>query len=306
MRVLVTGANGYLGRAVVEALETAGHEPVSMVRRTDALGTAVRVADLLDESALRTALDGVDAVCHLAGLTRARESVDDPIRYFRVNTVGTITLLSAMAAAGVRRIVFASTGSIYGTSARQPMTEDLPDVPPHPYAASKLAAELAIQGHAQGGMASAVILRLLNVAGGVDPDTTRLVPRVLAAAVNRSVLPVNGDGSAVRDYLHIDDAAAAFVAAVEHMPPFGDAVRFNIGSGRGTSVMDVIRAAERVTGRRVQVEHRPAVPEPASLVSSSTAAHSGLGWRPERSDIDAIVRHAWLAQADPGSADAAV
>jgi UDP-glucose 4-epimerase len=200
-----------------------------------------RVADLLDESGLRDALRGVQAVCHLAGLTRARESTVDPLRYFRVNTGGAIALLDAMAATGVARIVFASTGSIYGTPERQPMTERLPDAPPHPYAASKLAAESAISAQARTGRLSATVLRLTNVAGGADPDPTRLIPRAFAAAVNASALEVNGDGSTVRDYLHVVDAAAAFVACVDNPPPDGFR-RYIIGSGHGSSVRDVVAA----------------------------------------------------------------
>ncbi|WP_330233089.1 NAD-dependent epimerase/dehydratase family protein [Nocardia sp. NBC_00508] len=292
MRVLVTGANGYLGRPVIDALEAAGHDPIAMVRTaTSSIHAPTRVADLLDEVKLREALDGVEAVCHLAGLTRARESTVDPLRYFRANTAGTIALLDAMAATGVPRIVFASTGSIYGSPERQPMTEDMPDAPPHPYAASKLAAEFAIHAQAQAGNLSAVVLRLLNVAGGADPDPTRLIPRALAAARQRSALEINGDGSTVRDYLHIVDAAAAFVACVENMPPLGKATRYNVGSGQGTSILVVVVAAvERVTGHRIHLVHRPPVPEPAALIGNPSKAIAELRWYPAHSHIDGIVR----------------
>ncbi|MFI5535696.1 NAD-dependent epimerase/dehydratase family protein [Nocardia sp. NPDC051900] len=290
VRVLVTGANGYLGQAVVRLLAGAGHEPIAMVRDCGSpLRVPTRVADLLDEDGLRKAVDGVEAVCHLGGLTRARESAADPLRYFRVNTGGTVALLDAMAAAGISRLVFASTGSIYGTPARQPMTERLPDAPPHPYAASKLAAEWAISAQAGTGRLSATVLRLMNVAGGADPDPTRLIPRAFAAARKGSALEVNGDGSAVRDYLHIDDAAAAFVACIENIPPKGEFRRFLIGSGRGSSILDVVAAVERRTGRRIQLIHRPPAPEPAALISDPAKAMAELPWRPAQSDLETIV-----------------
>ncbi|MGQ4618146.1 NAD-dependent epimerase/dehydratase family protein [Nocardia sp. R7R-8] len=291
VRVLVTGADGYLGRAVVELLGSAGHEPIAMVRKSGStLPAPTRVADLLDEAPLREALDGVDAVFHLGGLTRARESTADPLRYFRVNAGGTVALLDAMAATGVSRIVFASTGSIYGTPERQPMTEGLPDAPPHPYAASKLAAEWAIRSQASTGRLSAVVLRLMNVAGGADPDPTRLIPRAFAAATSGSALEVNGNGTAVRDYLHIIDAAAAFVACLANMPPKGESRHYLIGSGRGSSILDVVAAVERRTGRRIQLRHRPPAPEPAGLISDPTKAMTELPWRPAHSDLETIVR----------------
>ena len=257
--------------------------------------TEIRQADLLDIESLRRAVHGVDAVCHLAGLARGRESFAEAVQYVRVNISGTVSLLEAMHATGVRRIVYASTGSIYGAPELQPMNEALPDAPPNPYASSKRGGELAIEAIAGGGECAAVIARLSNIAGGVDPDRTRLIPRALTAAAGRSVLAVNGDGSAVRDYLHLRDAADAFVACVEHLPEVGVIDRYNIGSGRGTSVMDVITAVERVTDRRIPLEHRPPVAEPAQLVSDPSKAASEIGWSPKESDIDAIVLDAWSA-----------
>ncbi|MFE9326309.1 NAD-dependent epimerase/dehydratase family protein [Nocardia sp. NPDC052278] len=294
MRVLVTGAAGYLGTAVVSALLAAGHDAVAMAHaeRPDILhATDIRDADLFDPVALRRAVDGVDAVCHLAGLTRVRESMTDPLRYFGVNTVGTIALLDAMATAEVPRFVFASTGAIYGDVGGRPIAEDLPDNPPHPYASSKLAAETAVEAHD----AAAVVLRLLNVAGGRDPDPARLIPRVLTAAARNESLEVNGDGTTVRDYVHVADAANAFVAGLEHLPPPGVTERYVIGSGRGTSVRQVVAAVEKVSGRRVALIHRPAAPEPSSLVADPAKAVDQLRWVPKHSDIEAIADQMWHA-----------
>jgi UDP-glucose 4-epimerase len=306
VRALVTGINGYLGGAVVEALRRCGYDVVGLVHNNRSqvpTGLPARTADLLDPSSLRTAVQDIDVVCHLAGITRVRESLANPLRYFDVNTGGTVALLRAMESAGVRAMVFASTASIYGTPDRQPMTEDLREDPPHPYAASKRAAELAIESQARAGKLAAVVLRLFNIAGGHDLDSSRILPRAFSAVAGDSpALAVNGDGSAVRDYVHIADAAGAFAAAIARMPDSCVCLRYNIGSGVGTSVKELIDAITRVTGRDVPVEHRAAVPEPPRLVSDSTLAHRELGWTATNSDIESIIRSAWSARTEkPGT-----
>lgn len=298
MRVLVTGAGGYVGRAVVSALSLASHDAVALVRRADVRvpGAAAHwVGDIQSVDTFDQALREVGAVCHLAGLTRARDSWADAARYFEVNAGGTATLLRAMEAAGVARLVFASTGAIYGNPETQPMGEELPDDPPHPYAASKVAAEAAIHWQARATGLAATVLRLFNVAGGSDPDPTRIVPRVLGAVRAGTPLEVNGDGTAVRDYVHVMDAAEAFVAAVEHQAGAGTAGRYNIGSGRGASVLDVVAAAELVTGRQVRLVHKSAAAESQRLISDPGRAAAELGWKPRRSTVEAIVRDAWAA-----------
>ena len=299
MRVLVTGAGGYLGRAVVTALADAGHQPVALVHRQRGPvpgAVDVVVDDLCAPTSLGGALRGIDAVCHLAALGDAQESFRSPLRYFEVNVGGTLVLLELMAEAGVDRLVFASTAAIYGASAPQPMIEDLPDAPPHPYAASKAAAEAAIGWQSQAAGLAATVLRIFNVAGGEDRDGARLIPRVLDAALgNAPQLAVNGDGSALRDYVSLADTARAFVAAAERDAEVGSTLRVNVGSGVGTSVLDVVAAVQRVTGRPVPVVHRPAVSEPAALICDPGRAATELGWRPVSSAIDDIVRDAWTA-----------
>jgi nucleoside-diphosphate-sugar epimerase len=299
VRVLVTGAAGYVGGAVVRALLAAGYDPVAMTHRVGVGvpdGVEQRTADLLDPGQVRAAVQGVDAVCHLAALTRARDSWDAPLDYYSVNVTGTLHLLGAMGEASVGTLVFASTASIYGTPEQQPMAESLPDNPPHPYAGSKAAAESITAWEARRAGLSAMVLRLFNAAGGRDPDSTRIVPRVIASAADGTAFAVNGDGSAVRDYMHVDDAAAAFVAALKNPVAPGTTRTFNIGSGVATSVMDVIGAAERATGRRIEVEHRPSAAEPRELVCQPARARAELDWRARRSDLDAILADAWNAR----------
>ena len=299
MRVLVTGAAGYIGGSVVRALAARGHQPVALIHhQRGALPADVelRQADVLDEQSLRPALDDIDAVCHLAGLTSGRESFAQPVAYFQRNVSGTLALLDAMAAIGVHKLAFASTAAAYGTPEQQPMNEDLPDNPPNPYAASKVAAEAAIRWQARAVDIGATVLRIFNAAGGHDPDTTRIVPRVLAVAAGVTPqLDVNGDGTVLRDYLHVEDVGEAFVAALDRGAEPGSARRYNIGSGKGTSVLDVVTAAERVTGRSIKVVHRPAADEPAALVCDPSRAAAELGWKPRRTDLDDIVRDAWAA-----------
>lgn len=294
MRVLVTGVAGYLGRAVARGLAEAGHEVRGLVRREfghPAQWPTVCVGDLRDRDAMAAAVADVEVVCHLAGLTRARESRGAPLRYFDVNVGGTVTLLEAMDAAGVHGLVFASTASIYRTPAPQPMAEEVADAPPHPYAASKQAAEQVIAGQAEAGRLGAIILRLFNIASGDDPDQTRIIPRALAVARGDTPrLSVNGDGTVVRDYLHIEDAARAFTAAVTRIPEPGGHRRYNIGSGTGTSINDLVAAVERVTGRPVPIDQRPPAAEPQRLICDPGRAQRELHWAPSSSDIDTLIR----------------
>ena len=294
MRVLVTGGRGFVGTVVAARLAEAGHEVATLGRAE---------ADLRDRDALARAVAGFDAVCHLAARTRVREAVADPVGTWSVNAGGTINLLEALTAAGVARLVFASTGAVYGPDAPAGVTEAATPAPSGPYAGAKLAAEQAIGSAAAAGL-GAVTLRCGNAAGAVelepgrwhgDPDPTRLIPRVVAAAAGGAALGVNGDGSAVREYVHVADLAGAFVLAVGAAEP-GRHLVLNAGSGAGVSVRDVIGAVEAVSGRPVVVEHRPPADEPRALVTDGTRARAELGWRPARSDLASIVADAWAAR----------
>ena len=296
MRVLVTGAAGYIGYAVGRRLVAAGHEVDGLVRRDTALPDGVRPVrgDLLDPDGLpRGPYDGV---CHLAALTRVRESFEQPLPYFAANVQGTVNLLEAVAA---DRIVLGSTAAVYGAPERQPIPESEAPAPASPYGASKLAAEHAVRWHARTGAAGAVVLRTFNVAGSVDgrtdPDETRLIPKALAVAAGRAPhIELNGEGLAVREYLHVDDLAAAYVRALEAVRPGEDRV-YNVGSGAGAAVREVVAAVEQVTGRPVPARRRPARPEAPVLVCDAAAIRAELGWRPERSALPEIIAGSWDA-----------
>lgn len=301
MRVLVTGAAGYIGYAVGRRLAAAGHEVDGLVRRDAGLPAGVRAVrgDLLAPDGLpRGPYDGV---CHLAALTRVRESFERPLPYFTANVQGTVNLLEAVAA---DRVVFGSTAAVYGTPERQPIPETEATAPASPYGASKLAAEQAVRYHARTGAIGAVVLRTFNVAGSVDgridPDGTRLIPAALAVAAGHAPhLDINGDGRAVREYLHVDDLAAAYVRALEAVRPGEDRV-YNVGSGAGAAVHEVVAAVEAVTGRPVPVRRRPARPEAPVLVCDAAAIRGELGWRPGRSALPEIIAGSWdaLTRAD--------
>jgi len=304
MRVLVTGATGFVGRMVARQLTMTGHSVIGFARTPKPCPCELQTGDILDLAGLARAVKGADAVCHLAALTGVRQSFAEPVRYFRVNVTGTHNLLDAMSAEARRngrrlRLVFASTGAVYGAPEMQPITEAQQPAPDNPYGASKLAAEAAIGYQAALGGISAVTLRTFNVAGAVDghgdPDTSRIIPKTLLVAAGQADhLNVNGDGSAIREYTHVGDLARAFAAALDTADPGGHRI-YNVGSGVGVSVRKIIAAAERITSRPVPVRWGPSASEPGELRADISRIRTDLGWQPTRSDLETIVADAWQA-----------
>ena len=302
MRILVTGAAGFVGYAVAALLVEQGQEVTGLTRSgASALPTGVQrlEGDLRAPATLPGVIAEVDAVCHLAGLTKVRESRTSPVGYWRTNVGGTLAILDRLARVRAGRLVLASTCTVYGEHANQPISETAAVAPSSPYGTSKLAADQAAADLAATGAIGAISLRAFNVAGALpghpDRDMTRLIPRLLAVQQGRvPELVVNGDGTAVRDFVHVADMATAFVLALFACQP-GSWRAYNVGSGRPSTVHDVIATAETVTGRPVPRRHTAAAHEPATLVADSTRIRSELGWRPEKSSLPDIISDAWTA-----------
>jgi UDP-glucose 4-epimerase len=312
MKLLVTGGAGYIGSVVTQQLLDRGHEvaildDLSRGHRAAIPGGARLIeVSLNDPEATSDALaEGFDGVLHFAALALVKESVEHPERYHRGNFVGTLNLLDAMRERGIKRLVFSSTCATYGEPAQVPMPETLPANPVNAYGNSKLASDRMIGDECRANGLGAISLRYFNVAGasgdlGEDHEPeTHLIPLVLrAASGRREHVSVFGtdypteDGTAVRDYIHVEDLGRAHLLALDAIEP-GRHVIYNLGNGLGFSVKQVIDAARRVTGREIPVSEEPRRPgDPAQLVASSEKIHAELGWEPEK-DLDTMIADAW-------------
>jgi UDP-glucose 4-epimerase len=320
VKLLVTGGAGYIGSIITTDLLEAGHEVVVLDNlergHREAVPAAARLvlADLRDQAAVAAvASEGFDGVLHFAALALVSESVAHPERYYRTNVVGTLNLLDAIRAAGVSRLVFSSTCAVYGQPDEVPISETAPTRPSNAYGASKLAVDRMISDECLAHRLGAVSLRYFNVAGashgrGEDHEPeTHLIPNVLRAAQGiRPFVEVFGtdyptpDGTAIRDYIHIDDLAAAHLLALDGTRG-GEHRIFNLGNGSGFSVRDVIAATERVTGRKIPIREAARRPgDPPQLVSASDLIRRELHWTPKKPALEEIVADAWaFAQARP-------
>jgi UDP-glucose 4-epimerase len=315
MRVLVTGGAGYIGSVVAAALLADGHDVVVVDDLSTGYADAVPPGAEFHQRSI-TELDGVlpdwgvDSVVHLAASSLVGESSVHPARYWQNNVLGTVTLLDALRAAGIDRIVFSSTAATYGDAERQPITEDAPARPNSPYGSTKLAVDLALTDYARSYGMAAVSLRYFNVAGALHApegrgygerhaNETHLIPNALrAAAGSGSPLQLFGtdyptkDGTAVRDYIHVVDLAEAHLRALDAARS-GTHEIVNLGSGSGHTVREVLDTVRDVTGQEVPVvesERRPG--DVAVLIASNAKAADLLGWRPTR-DLAAMVSDAW-------------
>lgn len=318
MKLLVTGGAGYIGSVVTHQLLGEGHhvevlDNLSTGHPEPALpGAVYHTGEIAD--AAEILVSGFDAVVHLAAKSLVAESVEHPERYWHGNIVATLHLIDAMRAAGVPRLVFSSTAAVYGEPETDQITEEAVTRPTNPYGASKLAIDHMLAAEAASHGLAAVSLRYFNVAGACgelrerhDPET-HLIPNLLTVAAGESgQARIFGtdyptpDGTAVRDYIHVIDLARAHLLALKAAEP-GTHQVFNLGTGTGTSVREVVEAVRTVTGADVPaVEHPRRAGDPAVLVASGARAAQVLGWRPEYGIRD-MVADAWNALG--GAADA--
>jgi UDP-glucose-4-epimerase GalE len=315
MNLLITGGAGYIGSHLCKLLAARGDTVTVLDNLSTGHRWAVRwgeliEADLRDLPAVEAALRGrgFDAVVHFGAMSLVGESMTDPGKYYLGNVGGTVNLLVAMQRAGVPAIVFSSSAAVYGSPERTPIPEDHPRRPINPYGRTKAMIEdILADFEAAHGLRS-VALRYFNAAGAsrdgdlgeVHEPETHLIPNVLRAAAAGRPVSVFGDayptpdGTCVRDYIHVEDLADAHVAALEHLRQGGASERFNLGTGHGYSVREVIDAAGAVIGRPVAMTIAPPRPgDPPVLVAEAARARKALGWTPTRSDLRTILETAW-------------
>jgi UDP-arabinose 4-epimerase len=314
--ILVTGGAGYVGAHGCKALAAAGYLPVVYDNLVYGQEQAVQWGplergDLADSQRLDAvfARHRPSAVMHFAAFAYVGESVADPGKYYRNNVGGTLSLIEAMVAHDVDKLVFSSTCATYGEPDEVPIREDAPQRPINPYGKSKLMVEQILADFERAHGLRSVMLRYFNAAGASpggeigechDPET-HLIPLALDAVAGQGPgLTVFGDdyptpdGTCIRDYIHVDDLAAAHVLAVEHLIAGGASRAFNLGTGKGISNREVIDSVAQVTGKAVPHRFGPRRPgDPPVLVSDAARARNELGWVPQSSDINTIVATAW-------------
>ena len=313
MNILVTGGAGYIGSATAEALLKAGHSVTvydSLVtghRAAIPAGAAFLHADLADAEALTAALSAgkFDAVMHFAAFIEAGESMRDPGRFFKNNFGNSLQLMEAAVRAGVKRFVFSSTAAVYQSS-EEPLTEDSPLGPTNVYGQTKLMTEQALEWYRQIYGLHFAALRYFNASGALpgrgeahQPES-HLIPRILSVPLGKlDSININGndyptpDGTCIRDYIHLGDLVSAHLLALEALGE-RDRLVYNLGSGNGFSVREVIEAARAVSGHPIPaVEHPRRSGDSARLVASSKRIRQELGWKPEHDNIHDILASAW-------------
>lgn len=317
--ILVTGGAGYIGSHTVKALQSAGYHVVVVDNLVyghrdiveQVLKVELRVGDIGDRAFLGSIFSAYDiaAVIHFAAYAYVGESVVDPAKYYQNNVAGTLSLLMAMRAASVDKLVFSSTCATYGIPDSLPITETHPQRPINPYGRSKLMVEQLLSDFDVAYGMKSVIFRYFNAAGA-DPSgqlgedhtpETHLIPLALQAALGqREAISIFGtdyptaDGTCVRDYLHVSDLACAHVLGLEHLLTGADSQIFNLSNGSGVSVRQLIDTVKAVTNRPIKVvEEARRAGDPPALIGSNGKVFECIGWKPQYPDLKDIVAHAW-------------
>lgn len=312
-KILVTGGAGYIGSITTYHLRRRGFDvlvadDLSRGHRDAVPPEILNVVRLQDTAVLTTLLRGVDAVVHFAAYIAVGESTREPELYYANNIGGSLSLFEAMARAGVKRIVLSSTAAVYGEPRQTPIPENSPFAPVSPYGESKAIVERILLDLDKYRGLRSVVLRYFNACGAEpeanlgelhDPET-HLIPLLFRAAISGEPIQLFGDdyptpdGTCVRDYIHVGDLASAHISALDHLLAGGASQQFNVGTGSGNTVMEVLRAVEKISGRKVpyKIGARREGDSP-SLVANSEKLQSQLGWKPLRSDLNQIVRDAW-------------
>ncbi len=316
MTVLVIGGAGYIGSHVARRLLDAGHgvtvfDNLSSGAEENLFPEARFIrGDILDYPALLAAMaSGADAVVHLAAFKAAGESMERPEKYALNNIGGTINILNAACACGIRRLVFSSSAAVYGEPERVPIDEDHPKNPENFYGFTKLEIERILAWYDRLKGLRSASLRYFNAAGydsagrirGKERNPANLLPIIMeVAAGSRPLLKINGDdyptpdGTCVRDYIHVDDLAEGHLAALGYLVREDRSLTVNLGSETGISVAEMLAAARRVTGRPIPSEIGPRRPgDPASLVASARKAREILGWKATASGVDSLIGTTW-------------
>ncbi len=317
MNVLVVGGAGYIGSHCVRQLQAAGHHPVVLDNLVYGHRAAVAddvtfyQEDLGNRPAVTKILteEKIDIVMHFAAFINVGESVHAPLKYYANNVGNTIQLFLAMTDAGVNKFVFSSTCATYGVPDTLPLVEDLPQSPINPYGSTKLHVEHILQDLARSGAISSAVFRYFNASGAADDGSigedhtpeTHLIPLAIDAATGkRGALKIFGvnyptpDGTCLRDYIHVDDISRAHIAVFDQLEEPNKFIHYNLGTGKPTSVREILDAVEKVTGLPVPAEEAPRrAGDPPSLYADNTKARTELGWEPQHMDIESTIATAW-------------
>lgn len=315
-KVLVTGGAGYIGSHVASELSKSGYGiriyddfSNGLQRRVDGKFGDVVEGDMLDRAKLFAALDGVDAVIHLAAKKAVEESVRDPLKYYENNVGGSLNLLGAMAAKGVRRLVYSSSAAVYSPNDKEAVVESDPTFPLSPYGASKLLAERLISSVGAAEQISNISLRYFNVVGSTevefgDNSRDNLIPKVFLALKSGKRPQIYGadyptpDGTCIRDYIHVRDLARAHIVALKKVESGYVSQIYNVGSGKGYSVKEMMHQISKSLGKDINPEvSRARAGDSPKLIASIKRIEEELGWRPEAS-LAEMVDSAWQAEAN--------